>query len=132
MDRTLTRARRRNRRRQDRNWNAWQRYSPDGNTCRHCPHDASKHLSTSGQPHYYRRATEAEESDPSVRLYRHHRSDGPSVPVRRVTVAKHAEIIATFCTACADEIGTAQVLCYQRTLATGEVVGTPTDDTIAA
>ena len=132
MDRILTRARRRNRRKQDRNWNAWQQYSPDGDTCRHCPHDASTHLSTSGQPHYFRRATEAEESGPSVRLYRHHRPDGPSVLVRRVTVARHAEIIATFCTACADEIGTAQVLCYQRTLATGEVVGIETDDTIAA
>ena len=132
MDRTLTRARRRNRRRQDRNWNAWQRYSPDGKRCRHCPHDASTHLSTSGQPHYFRRATPEEESDPTVRLYRHHRPDGPSVPVRRVTVARHAEIIATFCTACADEIGTAQTLCYQRTLATGEVVGIETADTIAA
>ena len=66
------------------------------NTCRHCPHDASTHLSTSGQPHYYRRATPEEESDPSVGLYRHHRPDGPSVLVRRVVVARHAEIIATF------------------------------------
>ena len=51
MDKTLTRARRRNRRKQDRNWNAWQGYSPDGDRCRHCQHDASSHLSTSGQPH---------------------------------------------------------------------------------
>ena len=41
--------------------------------------------------------------------------------VKRVTVARDAD--TAFCTACAKEIGTAQVLCYQRTLAAGEVVG---------
>ena len=43
--------------------------------------------------------------------------------VRRMTVAKHAEVIAAFCVACAEAAQTEQVLCYQRTRAVGEVVG---------
>ena len=132
MDKTLTRARRANRRRQERNWRAWQRYSPDGKRCRHCQHMNETHLSTSGQPHFYRKATPEEERDPAVPMYRHYRPDKSYVRVRRITVAKHAEIIATFCLACADEMRTAQVLCYQRTLATGEVVGIETDYGMAA
>ena len=40
-----------------------------------------------------------------------------------MTVANRAELITAFCTACAESIGTHQVLCYQRNLAVGEVVG---------
>ena len=123
MDRTLKRAKRSNRRRQERNGRAWQRFSPDGSTCRHCSHDNTTHLSKSGQPHYFRRATPEEENNFSVKLYRHHIPDGPSVLVRRVTVVRNAELLTTYCTACAEEIGTSQVMCYQRTLANGEVVG---------
>ena len=43
--------------------------------------------------------------------------------VKRVVVAKHAELITAFCTQCAKDKQTDQVLCYQRTLAKGEVVG---------
>ena len=43
--------------------------------------------------------------------------------VRRMTVAKHAEIIAAFCVGCAEAARTEQVLCYQRTRAVGEAVG---------
>ena len=71
MDRTLKRAKGRNRRRNSRNYTAWQRFSPDGATCRYCPHDNTRHLCQSGQPHFYRKATEAEERDPSVTLYRY-------------------------------------------------------------
>ena len=46
--------------------------------------------------------------------------------VRRMTVAARAELIAAFCTACADSIGTHQVLCYQRNVGIGEVVGIDT------
>ena len=46
--------------------------------------------------------------------------------VRRMTVANHAELITAFCTACAESMGTAQVLCFQRNLAIGEVVGIDT------
>ena len=41
-------------------------------------------------------------------------------------VARDAEIIRAFCTACADEIGTTQVLCYQRSIGVGESLGTST------
>ena len=64
-------------------------------------------------------------------LYRHTLPDGGSIPgsesgtwlVRRMTVANRAELITAFCTTCAQSIGTGQVLCYQRNLAIGEVIG---------
>ena len=40
-----------------------------------------------------------------------------------MTVANRAELITAYCVACAESIGTHQVLCYQRNLAVGEVVG---------
>ena len=131
MDRTLKRAKRNNKRRGRRNQGAWQRFSPDGKTCRYCPHDGSQHLCQSGQPHFFRPATETERSDPWVMLYRHTLPDGGSIPgsesgtwlVRRMTVANRAELITAFCAACAEIIETGQVLCYQRNLAIGEVVG---------
>ena len=89
----------------------------------------------SGQPHFYRPATDAERRDPHMQLYRHTLPDGGSVLVRRMTVAAHAELITAFCTACAESMGTHQVLCYQRNLAIGEVVGIdtrPKDIAIAA
>ena len=89
----------------------------------------------SGQPHFYRPATEAERRDPHTQLYRHTLPDGGSMLVRRMTVAAHAELITAFCTACAESIGTHQVLCYQRNVAVGEVVGIdtrPKDLAIAA
>ena len=57
MDRTLKTAKRRNKRRSNRNYGAWQRFSPDGTTCRYCARDNTKHLCSSGQPHFYRPAT---------------------------------------------------------------------------
>ena len=126
MDRTLRRAKRTNKRRGQRNSGAWERFCPDGNTCRFCPHDGSQHLVSSGQPHFFRPATEAEPRDPSVMLYRHTPPKGNSVLVRRITVANRAELITAYCVPCAESIGTAQVLCYQRNLAVGEVVGIET------
>ena len=126
MDRMLKRAKRHNKRRGQRNYAAWRLFSPDGKTCRYCPHDNTEHLMRSGQPHFYRPATEAERRDPSVQLYRHTLPDGGSMLVRRMTVAARAELITAFCTACAESIGTHQVLCYQRNLAIGEVVGIDT------
>ena len=110
-------------RRQDRNLTAWKSFSPDGETCRHCQHDASAHLCTSGQPHFYRPVTEAERHSRSVRLYQHETPDNGSVLVRRMVVARAAEFITVFCTSCAEEMGTRQVACYQRNTAVGEVVG---------
>ena len=129
MDRTLKRAKRPSKRRNHRNVGAWRRFSPDGNTCRFCPHDGSQHLCASAQPHFYRKATEAEERNPTVMLYRCTLPEGGSALARRVVVANHAELITAFCVTCAEEAGTAQVLCYQRTLATGEVVGVGTNNT---
>ena len=123
MDRTLKTAKRRNKRRRERNYGAWERFSPDGETCRFCPHGAADHLTSSGQPHFYRPATPEERQNPFERLYHHETPEHGSVLVKRITVAAHAELITAFCTACAEELQTGQVLCYQRTLAKGEVVG---------
>ena len=123
MDRTLKRAKRNNKRRGRRNHAAWQRFCPDGIHCRYCPHDGSKHLCQSGQPHFFRPATESERRDPFEKLYTHDLSSGDVVLVKRVTVSKRAELITAFCKACAQEKETDQVLCYERTLAKGEVVG---------
>ncbi len=132
--RTLKTAKRNNKRRGRRNYGAWRRFSPDGETpypvrgrlCRYCKHDRSKHLCQSGQPHFYRPATQAEERDPSVMLYRHTLPQSGSVLVRRMVVANHAELITAFCTACAESLNTHQVLCYQRNVGVGEVVGVQT------
>ncbi len=118
MDRTLHRAKRHSRRRGQRNQGAWQRFSPDGVHCRYCKHDGARHLVSSAQPHFYRRATAGELANPSVTLYRH-----GSVLVRRQPVTRDAELVVAFCTACAESLGTEQVLCYQRTLGIGEVIG---------
>ena len=123
MDRTLRMAKRSNRRRGQRNSGAWDRFCPDGIHCRYCGHDGSQHLVSSGQPHFFRPATEAERLAPSVSLYRHTPPEGDSILVRRMTVANRAELITAYCVPCAESIGTAQVLCYQRNLAIGEVVG---------
>ena len=125
MDRTLKRARRHSKRRSQRNYAAWGLFSPDGKSCRHCPHDNTEHLMSSGQP-----ATEAERRDPHLMLYRHTLPEGGSALVRRITVANRAELITAYCTACAESIGTHQVLCYQRNLAIGEVVGLRTGNDI--
>ena len=123
MDRTLRKAKRGNKRRGQRNHGAWERFCPDGKTCRYCPHDGSQHLVSSGQPHFFRPATETERRDPSVTLYRHMLPEGGSILVRRMTVANRAELITAYCVPCAESIGTHQVLCYQRNLAIGEVIG---------
>ena len=43
--------------------------------------------------------------------------------LRRMVVARAAELITVFCTECAREMNTRQVACYQRNTAVGEVVG---------
>ena len=136
MDRTLKRAKRNSKRRGQRNGGAWRRFSPDGKTCRYCEHDGSQHLVSSGQPHFFRPATETERRDPSVMLYRHNPvsstgqalPEGGSVLVRRMVVASRAELITAYCIPCAESMATPQVLCYQRNLAIGEVVGLQRND----
>ncbi len=121
--RTLRKSRRGNRRRQERNLTAWQGFSPDGDTCRYCRHPASTHLCTSGQPIFYRPATDAERHSRSVRLYRHETPENGPVLLRRMVVARAAELITVFCVACAEEMSASQVACFQRNTAVGEVVG---------
>ena len=123
MDRTLRKARRGNRRHQDRNLTAWQSFSPDGSTCRYCAHDSTAHLCSSSQPHFYRPATDAERNSTSSMLYRHETPENGPVLLRRMVVARAAELITVFCTACARQMNTRQVACYQRNTAVGEVVG---------
>ena len=126
MDRTLKPGTGRNKRRRQRNGKAWQIFSPDGEICRYCSHDGSQHLISSGQPHFYRPATPEERHDPTVMLYTHQGKGHSPILVRRITVSKQAEVITAFCTACSEAASTSQVLCYQRTLATGEMVGVKT------
>ena len=123
MDRTLKRAKRKSKRRIERNGGAWERFCPDGKSCRYCLHDGSKHLMSSAQPHFFRPATEAERRDPWVILYRHKLPEGGSMLVRRMVVVNRAELITAYCVDCAESMGTSQVLCYQRNLAIGEVIG---------
>ena len=122
MDRTL-RPRKLTKRRRARNSKAWQLFSPDGTYCRFCPHAGTDHLCSSAQPHFYQPATKQERKDPFVQLYRHNLDDGVSVLIKRIIVSKHVELLTAFCAACAKEKETSQVLCFQRTLANGEVVG---------
>ncbi len=123
MDRTLNPVKRGNKRRMARNWKAWQLFSPNGAQCRFCPHDHTVHLTSSAQPHFYRPATEEELQNPYEKLYCHDLPEGDSVLVKRVMVSQKPELITAFCQACAKEMNTGQVLCFQRTLAKGEVVG---------
>ena len=58
-----------------------------------------------------------------MRLYRHDTPENGPVLVRRMVVARAAELITVFCTQCAEEMNTRQVACYQRNTAVGEVVG---------
>ena len=126
MDRTLNPSTRKSRRRRERNHGAWRRFCPDGRHCPYCRHDGSTHLMTSGQPHFYRPATGSERRNPSERLYRCVLPGGESLLVKRVPVARDAEVVTAFCTRCAGDLGTHQALCFHRTLAVGEVIGLDT------
>ena len=96
MDRTLRKAKRNSRRRGQRNSGAWERFCPDGIHCHYCGHDGSQHPVSSGQPHFFRPATDAERNDLSVSLYRHRLPEGGSALVRRMTVANRAELITAY------------------------------------
>ena len=122
-DRTLNPTKRGNKKRRTRNWKAWMILSGGSESCPFCKHPMGEHLCSSGQPHFYRPATPGELQEPRQKLYRHEQEDGNFITVRRIMVAKKAELITAFCTTCARELDTQQALCYQRTLAKGEVVG---------
>ena len=124
MDRTLKPPKRASKQRITRNIKAWKLFSPDGSTnCRYCPHSRKDHFTSSGQPHFYHPATEEEIRKRSIKLYVHHLPEGGYVMLKRITVSNKAELITAFCKACAKDKDTNQVLCYQRSLAKGEIVG---------
>ena len=100
MDIKLRRRKRSLKRVVERNFRAWKgRFADDDLVCRHCPHDNKTHLCVSGQPHFF------------------------TVDGRRKIVSRNVEIVRAFCTACAEEIGASQALCYQRNIAVGERLG---------
>ena len=123
MDRTLKSRGTRDRRLKQQVKSAWGRFSPDGLQCRYCEHDGSRHVVSLGQPHFFRPATDDELLDSKKRLYKYEPAGGDTHLVTRVTVARHVEIIFAFCEACAEGLGAEQVMCYQRTVGVGEVVG---------
>ena len=130
MDRTLKPSKlgkQASKRHKIRNQNTWQSFAPNGKFCRFCPHDNLTHTTSSGPPHFYRPAMPEERQYPSRKLYLYGLPKGRSTLVKRITVAKYAELISAFCTDCAKEKDTKQVLCYQRTLAKGEVIRVETN-----
>ena len=129
MDRTLKPAKRSNKRRKDRNEVAWDNSMGPGNICIFCGHSGNEHLMSSGQPHFFRPATKAEIRD-GANIYYHYLDEKKNtyLYVRKILVAAKPELITCYCQQCAREKDTDQVMCFQRTLAKGELVGLETAD----
>ena len=100
--------------------------SPDGSTCRFCPTTTPSTSRARANPITIARQRTRNGGTPPAfeKLYRHDLPDGNFVNVKRVIVSRKAELITAFCTECARELDTQQVLCYQRTLAKGRGRGT--------
>ena len=122
MDRTMKVTTRTNKRRGRRNVRAWSLFATSDGLCPYCGHKASEHVVSSGQPHFFRQATDAEVRNKAGSLYVETKPQGSRVILRHLIVANRAEIDMAGCLACADGIGTAQVMCYVRNVASGEVV----------
>ena len=125
MDRTLKRGKRNNKRRGQRNGGAWRRFSPDGvhpaataSTTGHNTSMSSAASLTSSGPRRRRSGATPRSCSTGTICRRAARC-----LVRRITVANRAELITAYCVTCAESMGTPQVLCFQRNLAIGEVVG---------
>ena len=105
---------------------AWeQTFSLDGDQCPYCPHGRQAHIFSAEQPHFYRKATQ-EDIDANVRLWVETPADGDErdeILLRRMVVKRDVFVRRAYCGTCADEIGTAQVLCYNATAGIGERVG---------
>ena len=123
MDKTLRKARRANIKRRQKNVRAWRRFALDGGICPYCGHDGCSHLTVAVQPHFYRPATPEESGDGRVTLYTHRIGAERVILVRRIAVARDADIVTAYCTTCATRLRTSQVLCFQQTHGVGEVVG---------
>ncbi|MYD36311.1 MAG: hypothetical protein F4X20_04740 [Dehalococcoidia bacterium] len=123
MDKTLKKARRASVKRRQKNVRAWKNFAFDGGICPYCGHDGGSHLTVAIQPHFYRPATPEESGDGRVTLYTHRIGPDRVVLVRRITVARDADIVTAYCTTCANRLRTSQALCFQQTHGVGEVVG---------
>ena len=123
MDKTLRKARRPNIKRRQKNVRAWKRFALDGGMCPYCRHDGSAHLTVAIQPHFYRPATTEECGSRSVTLYTHRVGEKGLILVRRISIARDADIVTAYCSTCATRLRTSQVLCFQQTHGIGEVVG---------
>lgn len=97
---------------------AWKRFAGPQDLCPFCRHSGADHMWSSQQPYFFRPATE-EESGGAGRLYVH----VDYGLLKRLTVAKGAEVLQVYCGACAEEKATGQVVCFIRTWGIGEVVG---------
>ena len=122
MDRTMKVAARTNKRRGRRNVRAWSLFATSEGLCPFCGHKGSEHVVSSRQPHFFRPAIDAEVRYRSGNLYVESKPLGGRVFLRRLTVANRAEVDMAGCLTCAEGIGTAQVVCYVRNVASGEVV----------
>lgn len=129
MDKTLRRARRASIKRRQKNVRAWRRFALDGGSCPYCGHDGGSHLTVAIQPHFYRPATPEEGQDSRVRLYTHDIDAERVILVRRITVARDADIVTAYCKTCATRLRTGQALCFQQTHGVGEVIGINDKDT---
>lgn len=123
MDKTLRKARRASIKGRQKNVRAWRKFALDGGICPYCGHDGGSHLTVAIQPHFYRPATPQEAQDSRVTLYTHRISPDRVILVRRVTVARDADIVTAYCKTCATRLRTSQALCFQQTHGVGEVVG---------
>ena len=123
MDKTLKKARRANYKRRQKSVRAWRRFALDGGGCPYCGHDGGSHLTVAIQPHFYRPATPEERGDGRATLFTHRIGVDRIILVKRITVARDADIITAYCTTCAKRIRTSQVLCFEQTYGVGEVVG---------
>ena len=122
MDRTMKVDARTSRRWGCHNVRAWSLFATSEGLCPFCGHKAPEHIVSSGQPHFFRLATDAEVRSKAGNLYVETKPQRSRVFLRRLTVANRAEIEVAGCLTCVEGIGTAQVVCYVRNVASGEVV----------
>ena len=99
----------------------WRSFATAENVCPLCGHGPHVHLISVAQPVVFRPATEDEKADVNIPLWTS--SEEGDVLLRRVVIAKRVEPVTVWCGQCAKELKTAQVLCYLRRVATGEIIG---------
>ena len=126
-DKTLTPRKRQSKKRMSRSYKAYLTMMSGSHECRFCSHLNTEHLTSSGQPFFYR-VIGKEDAVPNTGVYTHYFDEAKrrAVLIHRVVVAKEPELITMYCKQCALDKNTSQVMCYQRTLANGEIKGLDT------